>query len=410
MRACRRKLLSHASTRASPLAETSPIDVLPSSSPCIPAHSLCGSLTLSRSLTPLLNPVRGSRPPFGGTLDLIYTAPAVAVQTSVRCRAGQWSDDAEDLPLSYSFAYASQADASASYTPLGASSYATFADWSMAIEGAWLFVATISDTLGATANASSALTVLPVAVNRALVTQALGSVRAANTNGDGAVLMQSISGIAAALNSPNTPTSLASSTRALLLAQFTGRAGSALLGAAQPLALTQAASELTTATASPATLRLSMIQNGAQAISLISSAITSAVNGNGATVSADQARFLMSAAGNLLRALELGAVTDYTAGAAFAQQLLAVMDNLTLLLSSQVEVGEPPVRLSTPAVSLVVYKSNGCDLSSTTVDETPFSTTPTRPIRPSHCRRTSRRPAAPRPRRSQSRSAYSPTR
>ena len=55
------------------------------------------------SVTVLVN-----RPPYGGTLVLDYTRPAKALTTSVALRAISWTDDdPSDLPLLYTFFYAS---------------------------------------------------------------------------------------------------------------------------------------------------------------------------------------------------------------------------------------------------------------------------------------------------------------
>ena len=48
-----------------------------------------------------------NRRPWGGAFEVSYDAPAVALSTPITLSAGSsWTDDASDLPLSYSFAYA----------------------------------------------------------------------------------------------------------------------------------------------------------------------------------------------------------------------------------------------------------------------------------------------------------------
>ena len=107
-----------------------------------------------------------NRRPWGGAFEVSYDAPAVALSTPITLSAGSsWTDDASDLPLSYSFAYAA-ADTGDAPTPLGSAGNARVVTWKKPVAGNWTLYCFVSDALGARAEATAPLYVEEVKLGR----------------------------------------------------------------------------------------------------------------------------------------------------------------------------------------------------------------------------------------------------
>jgi len=89
-----------------------------------------------------------NRAPFGGALQLSYdTDPPIALTTDVALSAVQWTDDPDDLPLKYAFAYTPY-NSALPPTSLGPASIAATAKW-LPTEGNWTALCRVSDVYGA---------------------------------------------------------------------------------------------------------------------------------------------------------------------------------------------------------------------------------------------------------------------
>ena len=141
-----------------------------------------------------------NRRPWGGAFELSYDAPAVALSTPITLSAGSsWTDDASDLPLSYSFAYAA-ADTADAPTPLGSAGNARVVTWKKPVAGNWTLYCFVSDALGARAEATAPLYVQEVKLDAAKLAELTNDMTRASAEGDaeGGTLL--VTGFASTLN------------------------------------------------------------------------------------------------------------------------------------------------------------------------------------------------------------------
>ena len=106
-----------------------------------------------------------NRPPWGGGCALSHESPAVALSTPVTiASATTWTDDADDLPLTFSFAYAlQQADGTlGAVRPLGSSTLERIYVWGAPMGGTLEIYCRARDALNATASVATALEVEPL--------------------------------------------------------------------------------------------------------------------------------------------------------------------------------------------------------------------------------------------------------
>ena len=141
-----------------------------------------------------------NRRPWGGAFEVSYDAPAVALSTPITLSAGSsWTDDASDLPLSYSFAYAA-ADTGDAPTPLGSAGNARVVTWKKPVAGNWTLYCFVSDALGARAEATAPLYVEEVKLDAAKLAELTNDMTRASAEGDaeGGTLL--VTGLASTLN------------------------------------------------------------------------------------------------------------------------------------------------------------------------------------------------------------------
>ena len=108
----------------------------------------------------------------------------MALSTPITRSAGSsWTDDASDLPLSYSFAYAA-ADAGDAPTPLGSAGNARVVTWKKPVAGSWTLYCFVSDALGARAEATAPLYVEEVKLDAAKLAELTNDMTRASAERD----------------------------------------------------------------------------------------------------------------------------------------------------------------------------------------------------------------------------------
>ena len=143
-------------------------------------------------------------PPSGGALEVVPST-GYELNATFALRASYWTDDADDLPLRYTFGFSrsSGADADGAVAvvePLSGSSLTSRLDVLLPA-GSLTLVVTVQDRLGASATATASATVLPLpSISAAVIDTVLERAREALQSGDPQATTQASAALVLSLN------------------------------------------------------------------------------------------------------------------------------------------------------------------------------------------------------------------
>ena len=337
-----------------------------------------------------------NRAPYGGSLILSgFTVPARALETDVTLSAVQWfDDDPADYPLSYSFAYGLTGSDESSYTTAGKRSFAASTTLLKPPEGNFTVVCYVYDSFLAFSKATTTLSVLAAAPIGADSKARLNgdiqkSIDEGNTDGSS----QIVTAVSETMNKPADGRRLQAADgidkgafREELMDFVVSTSGSA---SADPLATKQQADVVKSLAAKADELNTGTMDKGA---SLVDGLIATSAGGGGEMADGAAASMLTSlgsmfqgtnaaaaearrrirmrrlqeVGGNTTNGTNASDATDPALALAIsrADKLRNSTASLTGVLGQTMAVGEEPVSVISPSLSMRVGKADPCDLES----------------------------------------------